>query len=206
MPSTIRTLPLIPMRGMLVFPYTMIHLDIGRPASIAALEQAMLGDDHEVLMVTQRDAEVEEPAMRDLYDIGTVTEIQRLLKLPDGSVRILVEGGARARIHTCRKKESYLEAEVETYEDGNDPLGAHTVENDALIRSVIDQFEQWVKVSGKVPPEALVSVAFIDDAGRMADLIASHLNLRLETRQELLSCIDVRERLEKLSSVLSREL
>ncbi|MCI6233334.1 MAG: endopeptidase La [Selenomonas sp.] len=205
MTSQIRTMPLIPMRGMLVFPYMMIHLDIGRPASIAALEQAMLTD-HEVLLVTQRDAGVDEPKERDLYEVGTVAEVQRLVKLPDGSVRILAEGQTRGKIRIYRELEGYVEAEVDTYEDDDEPLGAHTVENDALVRSVIDQFEQWVKASGKVPPEALVSVAFVDDAGRMADLIASHLNLRLETRQELLSCIDVRERLEKLSSVLAREL
>ncbi len=203
MTSQIHTMPLIPMRGMLVFPYMMIHLDIGRPASIAALEQAMMTD-HEVLLVTQRDAEIENPEERDLFDVGTVAEIQRLVKLPDGSVRILAEGQTRGKIRVYRKLDGYVEAEVETYDD--EELGAHTVENDALIRSVIDQFESWVKQSGKVPAEALVSVAFIDDAGRMADLIASHLNLRLETRQELLSCIDVRERLEKLSSVLAREL
>ena len=203
MTSQIHTMPLIPMRGMLVFPYMMIHLDIGRPASIAALEQAMMTD-HEVLLVTQRDAEIENPEERDLFDVGTVAEIQRLVKLPDGSVRILAEGQTRGKIRVYRKLDGYVEAEVETYDD--EELGAHTVENDALIRSVIDQFESWVKQSGKVPAEALVSVAFIDDAGRMADLIASHLNLRLVTRQELLSCIDVRERLEKLSSVLAREL
>ncbi len=138
MTSQIRTMPLIPMRGMLVFPYMMIHLDIGRPASIAALEQAMMTD-HEVLLVTQRDAEIENPEERDLFDVGTVAEIQRLVKLPDGSVRILAEGQTRGKIRVYRKLDGYVEAEVETYDD--EELGAHTVENDALIRSVIDQFE-----------------------------------------------------------------
>ena len=204
MTKNIRTLPMIPMRGMLVFPYMMVHLDIGRAASIAALEQAMMTD-HVVLLVTQRDAEVEEPRERDLYDVGTVAEIQRLLKMPDGSVRILIEGQARGKIRAYRDVSNYVEVDVETYDDEELPQPP-SVENDALVRSVIDQFERWVKASGKVPEEALVSVAIIDDAGRMADLIASHLNLRLETRQELLACLDVRERLEKLSSVLAREL
>ena len=204
MTKNIRTLPMIPMRGMLVFPYMMVHLDIGRAASIAALEQAMMTD-HVVLLVTQRDAEVEEPRERDLYDVGTVAEIQRLLKMPDGSVRILIEGQARGKIRAYRDVSNYVEVDVETYDDEELPQPP-SVEYDALVRSVIDQFERWVKASGKVPEEALVSVAIIDDAGRMADLIASHLNLRLETRQELLACLDVRERLEKLSSVLAREL
>ena len=204
MTKNIRTLPMSPMRGMLVFPYRMVHLDIGRAASIAALEQAMMTD-HVVLLVTQRDAEVEEPRERDLYDVGTVAEIQRLLKMPDGSVRILIEGQARGKIRAYRDVSNYVEVDVETYDDEELPQPP-SVENDALVRSVIDQFERWVKASGKVPEEALVSVAIIDDAGRMADLIASHLNLRLETRQELLACLDVRERLEKLSSVLAREL
>ena len=115
---------------------------------------------------------------------------QVLVKLPDGSVRILAEGQTRGKIRIYRELEGYVEAEVETYEDDDDPFGAHTVENDALVRSVIDQFEQWVKASGKVPPEALVSVAFVDDAGRMADLIASSVCAEYPSADtDLLRCV-----------------
>lgn len=204
MPEQTVCLPLLPMRGMVVFPAMMVNLDIGRERSTAAVEQAMLAD-RKILLVAQQDGEKEEITQEDLYDVGTVAEIRRSMKMPDGSVRILVEGISRATISEYRSLEKYAEAiAVEHVEESAE--GSNSLEMDALVRSVVDAFERWVKLSGKIPEEALVSIAILDSAGRMADLIASHLSLKLQVRQQLLACIDVKERLELLYRVLAREL
>lgn len=196
-----RTLPLLPLRGMMVFPYMMIHLDVGRERSMAALEQAMV-EDREIFLTAQLDAETDKPGLSDIYTVGTVAEIRQLVKMPGESVRVLVEGQHRAIIRDYRETETYAEVDVEEFKDKIDT----SMKMEALNRAVVHQFEEWVKLSKKIPPETLVSVAIIDDAGRLADLIASHLNLKLEVRQELLSAVDIKERLEKLYEVLTREL
>ena len=199
--AEIRTLPLLPLRGMMVFPYMMIHLDVGRTRSMAALEQAMV-DDREIMLTAQLDAEIDEPKMENLYTVGTVAEIRQIVKMPGESVRVLVEGQHRAVIKAYRETENYAEVDVEEFKDRIDT----SMGMEALTRAVVHEFEEWVKLSKKIPAETLVSVAIIDDAGRLADLIASHLNLKLETRQELLAAIDIKARLEKLYEVLAREL
>lgn len=196
-----RTLPLLPLRGMMVFPYMMIHLDVGRERSMAALEQAMV-EDREIFLTAQLDAETETPGLSDIYTVGTVAEIRQLVKMPGDSVRVLVEGQHRAVIRDYRENETYAEVDVEEFTDKIDT----SMKMEALTRAVVHQFEEWVKLSKKIPPETLVSVAIIDDAGRLADLIASHLNLKLDIRQEILGAIEVKERLEKLYEVLTREL
>lgn len=199
--AEIRTLPLLPLRGMMVFPYMMIHLDVGRTRSMAALEQAMVND-REIMLTAQLDAEIDEPKMENLYTVGTVAEIRQIVKMPGESVRVLVEGQHRAVIKAYRETENYAEVDVEEFKDRIDT----SMGMEALTRAVVHEFEEWVKLSKKIPAETLVSVAIIDDAGRLADLIASHLNLKLETRQELLAAIDIKARLEKLYEVLAREL
>ena len=196
-----RTLPLLPLRGMMVFPYMMIHLDVGRERSMAALEQAMV-DDREIFLTAQLEAETETPGLSDIYTVGTVAEIRQLVKMPGDSVRVLVEGQHRAVIRDYRETDTYAEVDVEEFTDKIDT----SMKMEALTRAVVHQFEEWVKLSKKIPPETLVSVAIIDDAGRLADLIASHLNLKLDIRQEILGAIEVKERLEKLYEVLTREL
>lgn len=196
-----RTLPLLPLRGMMVFPYMMIHLDVGRERSMAALEQAMV-DDREIFLTAQLEAETETPGLSDIYTVGTVAEIRQLVKMPGDSVRVLVEGQHRAVIRDYRETDTYAEVDVEEFADKIDT----SMKMEALTRAVVHQFEEWVKLSKKIPPETLVSVAIIDDAGRLADLIASHLNLKLDIRQEILGAIEVKERLEKLYEVLTREL
>lgn len=204
MPEQTVCLPLLPMRGMVVFPAMMVNLDVGRERSVAALEQAMLAD-RKILLVAQRDDEKEEIGQEDLYEVGTIAEVRRSMKMPDGSVRILVEGLSRATITECRSFEKYAEAIA--FEHVDDPAeDKESLELDALVRSVVDAFEKWVKLSGKIPEEALVSIAILDSAGKMADLIASHLSLKLQVRQQLLACIDVRERLDLLYRVLAHEL
>ena len=196
-----RTLPVLPLRGMTVFPYMIIHLDVARERSMAALEQAMVGD-RRILLITQRDAEVDAPEGKDLYETGTIAEVRQLIKMPGGTMRVLVEGLTRGVMEGFQALENYDEAAVTAYEDET----SSSLEMEALSRGVSHEFEEWVKLSKKIPAETLVSVAIIDDAGRLADLIASHLNLKVETKQELLSCIDIKARLEKLYAVLAHEI
>ena len=196
-----RTLPLLPLRGILVFPYMIIHLDVGREKSVKALEAAMLAE-RQIVLATQMDAQIDTPTPEEIYRCGTVAEIKQLLKLPGGTIRVLVEGLRRARI------ESYLETEdffqVEVSEAVEDLQATPAVE--AYKRNMVEAFEKWAKLSKKIPPETLVSVLSINESGRLADLIASHLALKLEDKQMLLEALDVEERLEKLCDILAREL
>ncbi len=181
MPPEMKTLPLLPLRGMVVFPYMIIHLDVGRERSLAALEKAMV-EDRRILLVAQLDADKDDPGREDLYNYGTVAVINQLIKLPGGTVRVLVEGEKRARINDYHRLENYDEAEAKVY---TDPIYT-SMDVEVATRSVVHLFEEWVKLSKRIPPDTLVSVAIIDDAGRLADLIASHLNLKIDSRQDLL--------------------
>ena len=194
-------MPLLPLRGMVVFPYMIIHLDAGRERSVAALERAMT-ENRRVLLCAQRDPDVNEPKREDLYDVGTVAEVRQLLKMPGGAFRVLVEGICRAELRDFAALENYDQVTVVLHKDEIDG----SMEMEALTRSVVHQFEEWVKLSKKIPPEALVSVAIIEDAGRLADLIASHLSLTPETKQEVLELLDVHPRMERLFGLLTREM
>lgn len=193
--------PLLPLRGMVVFPSMIIHLDAGRPRSIGAIEQAMLAD-RRILLVAQKNAEIEEPKPEDLFTMGTVAEVRQIFKLPGGAFRVLVEGIERARVRSVRALEKYDEAEATCLRDAM----TSSMELEALTRGVVHQFEEWVKVTRKIPAEALVSVSIIDDSGRLADLISSHLNLSLEDKQALLDLDDVGDRMRKLYAILVHEL
>ena len=202
MDENVVVLPVLPLRGMMVFPYMMVHLDAGREQSISALEKAMLVEDKHVFLVAQRDSDLEDPQMPDLYSVGTVAEIKHLMKLPDGAIRVLVEGLYRGQIVSAIEQEDdYLIANVREYHDKIDK----SIEMEALVRVVVHEFEQWVKSSKKIPADAMVSVSIIDDAGRLADMIAGHINLKLDDRQAILESIDVKERLERLYGFLKRE-
>ena len=202
MDENVVVLPVLPLRGMMVFPYMMVHLDAGREQSISALEKAMLVEDKHVFLVAQRDSDLEDPQMSDLYSVGTVAEIKHLMKLPDGAIRVLVEGLYRGQIVSAIEQEDdYLVANVREYHDKIDK----SIEMEALVRVVVHEFEQWVKSSKKIPADAMVSVSIIDDAGRLADMIAGHINLKLDDRQAILESIDVKERLERLYGFLKRE-
>ena len=194
-------LPLLPLRGMMVFPYMIIHLDVGRERSAAALEAAMMHDKR-VFLVAQRTPEEENPDREDLYDIGTLAEINQIIRLPGGMTRVLVEGICRASIEDYDDTGEYTTVEIKEYRDPIDK----SMKMEALTRAVIGEFEQWVKLSRKIPAEALVSVAIIDDSGRLCDLIAAHLNLKMEDKQALLEMVDVKDRLEKMYAILAREL
>ncbi|NPV90172.1 MAG: endopeptidase La [Firmicutes bacterium] len=201
MNTKIRELPLLPLRGILVFPYMVIHLDVGREKSINAIEEAMV-DNREIFLATQKEAQTDEPQDDDIYQVGTVAEIKQLLKLPGGTIRVLVEGLARARISGFVQREPYLKVEVEQYEEPTEK----NPEIEALMRTLVYQFEQYVKISKKIPPETVVSVVTVEDAGRLADIVASHLTLKIADKQAILESISVKDRLETLCDILSREM
>jgi ATP-dependent Lon protease len=194
-------LSVLPLRGVLVFPNMVLHLDVGRERSITALEKAMLNNS-QILLVTQKDAKIDEPVLEDLYAVGTVARIKQMIKLPGGTIRVLVEGLTRARIVELFADELQLEAEAEIIED----QPKKTAEVEAQMRSVLYSFEQYIKVSRKVPPETLATVSDIEEPGRFTDVIASHLSMKLNQKQEILEAIDPKDRLEKLNEILSREI
>ncbi|MDW7673032.1 MAG: endopeptidase La [Bacillota bacterium] len=194
-------LPLLPLRGVLVFPYMVIHLDVGREKSIAAIEEAMI-QERRIFLVMQKDAQTDEPAVNELYGVGTIAEIKQLLKLPGGTIRVLVEGITRASISEVIAEEPFFKVIVE---DQERPV-PQTTEVEALMRNLVQQFEQYVKMSKKIPPETVISVVTIEEPSRLADIIASHLGLKLSDKQEILEAVDVTVRLEKLSSILAKEM
>ena len=195
------TLPLVALRGIVVFPNMIMHLDVGRESSVNALEAAMVGN-RRIFLVAQTDTDNDSPTGEDLYEVGTISEIRQIIKLPDGNVRVLVEGVNRGVMKEYNDSGKYVEAEVELHED----IWEDSMETEALVRGVIHQFEEWVKLSKRIPSETFVAVTILEDFGRLADLIASHLNLKLDAKQEILSCLKVEERLEKLYIILAREL
>ncbi len=197
----LQSLPLLPLRDVVVFPHMVIPLFVGRPKSIKALEAAMeLGKS--IMLVAQKNASKDEPVAEDIYEIGCVSNILQMLKLPDGTVKVLIEGARRARVVTIDDGESHFSCEVETIEA---PAG-ETAEAEALRRAILAQFDQYVKLNKKVPPEILASLSGIDDAGRLADTIATHLPIKIEQKQNILETNDVSERLEKLLAQIETEL
>ncbi len=196
-----KVLPLLPLRGILVFPNMVIHLDVGRERSINALEQAMV-EDNKILLVSQKDAKVEDPTPEDIYVLGTIALVKQLIKLPGGTIRVLVEGLYRASIKKFVATEPYYQVEVNELEDNEEKNS----EIEALMRSVLYQFEQYIKVGKKVPPETLVNVSSIEDPGKLADIVASHLTLKIQQKQEILEAISPKKRLEKLGEILGKEM
>ncbi|NLC51470.1 MAG: endopeptidase La, partial [Firmicutes bacterium] len=199
--ETNNVLPLLPLRGVLVFPYMILHLDVGRERSMNALEKAML-EDNKILLVAQKDARVDEPQADDLYELGTVAQVKQMLKLPGGTTRVLVEGLVRARVTDFLQSEPFFKVKVKYIIDKEEK----NTEIEALMRSVLYQFEQYIKLSKKISPEALITVSSVESPGRLSDLIASHLSLKVKQKQEILEAILPKKRLEKLSEILSSEM
>ena len=200
-PSTQTTLPLLPLRDVVVFPHMVIPLFVGRPKSIKALEAAMESGKH-ILLVAQKSAAKDEPTLDDLYRIGTIASILQMLKLPDGTVKVLVEGNARATITEFIDAKTHFSAIVNSV----DAEITDDHETEALMRSLFAQFDQYVKLNKKIPPEILTSLASIDDAGRLADTIAAHIPLKLEQKQQILEIFPVGKRLEHLLGLLDAEI
>ena len=195
------TYPVLPLRDIVVFPHMIVPLFVGREKSIKALEDVMK-DDKQILLATQKNAGDDDPSPEDVYSVGTIGTVLQLLKLPDGTVKVLVEGAHRARIVDYSDNPEFFEAVAEPIEEG---LG-DTQEQEALSRAVVAQFEQYIKLNKKIPPEVLVSVNQIDDAPKLADTIASHLALKISEKQELLEIEGVVERLERIYSHMEGEI
>ena len=200
-PEPLNGMPVLPLRDVVVYPHMVIPLFVGREKSIVALDRAMKADKR-ILLVAQKQADVDDPKGPDLYAVGTVATILQLLKLPDGTVKVLVEGVDRANIDQLTEGEFFLAQvttlpDVERYEER---------EMDVLTRSVITQFEQYVKLNKKVPPEILTSLAGIEQAGRLADTVAAHMSLKLSEKQKVLEIPDVRKRLEHMLAVIEGEM
>ncbi len=193
--------PVLPLRDVVVYPHMVIPLFVGREKSILALDQAMRGD-KQILLLAQRAADVDEPKADDLYQVGTLATILQLVKLPDGTVKVLVEGVSRAQIDKLVTTE-FFAAFVSVLDDEDD-VGER--ETDVLTRSVLSQFEQYVKLNKKVPPEVLTSLAGIDQAGRLADTVAAHMSLKLAEKQKVLEIVDVRARLEHVLGQIEGEM
>ncbi|MEW5890499.1 MAG: endopeptidase La [Pseudomonadota bacterium] len=194
-------LPLLPLRDVVVFPHMVIPLFVGRPKSIKALETAMEAG-KSILLVAQKSAANDEPAPEDIYQIGCIANILQMLKLPDGTVKVLVEGNQRARIEKVTDMRTLFLAEVTPVAAGE----AINHEIEAMRRAIIAQFDQYVKLNKKIPPEILTSLGGIEEPGRLADTIAAHLPLKLEQKQEILELFDISQRLEKLLTQLETEL
>jgi ATP-dependent Lon protease len=199
--SETEKLAVLPLRGVLVFPNMVLHLDVGRERSISALERAMMKDNR-ILLITQKDAKVDEPTMDDLYGVGTVAKVKQMIKLPGGTIRVLVEGLTRAELKELYSEELFLEADVAVIEDDS----KKTPEIEAQMRSVLYQFEQYIKLSRKVPPETLATVSDIEEPGRFTDVIASHLSMKIQQKQEILEALEPIKRLETLGTIMSREM
>ena len=194
-------MPVLPLRDVVVYPHMVIPLFVGRDKSIQALEKAMEADKR-ILLVAQKDAAQDDPEVADIYEIGAVSTILQLLKLPDGTVKVLVEGTRRARIIQFTRVDEYFEAELEELAT-EVPEGR---EIEVLMRSALAQFEQYVKLNKKVPPEILSSLSSIDDASRLADTIAAHLSVRIDQKQKLLEADNIQARLEELIGRLEEEI
>ena len=195
------TLPLLPLRDVVVFPHMVIPLFVGRPKSIKALDAAMESGKH-ILLVAQKQAAKDDPGADDLYEIGSIATVLQMLKLPDGTVKVLVEGTQRARIESVQDLADSLAAQARPIAVDAGP--AHEVE--AMRRALLAQFDQYVKLNKKIPPEILTSIAGIEEAGRLADTIAAHLPLKLEQKQEILEMFDIRARIERLLTQLEAEI
>ncbi|GKU75742.1 endopeptidase La [Paenibacillus sp. L3-i20] len=195
-----RRLPLLPLRGLLVYPSMVLHLDVGRDKSVRALDRAMV-EDHMILLCSQSEVNIEDPTEEDIYKVGTIAKVRQMLKLPNGTIRVLVEGVVRAEVISYVENDQYYEVQVKELreEERDDPAV------DALMRSVLNQFEHYISLSKKVTPETYAAVSDIDDPGRLADVITSHLSLKIKDKQDILETIDVAARLELLLDLLSNE-
>ncbi len=193
--------PVLPLRDIVVFPHMIVPLFVGREKSVRALEDVMK-DDKQIMLVTQKNAAQDDPGTDDIYSVGTIGTVLQLLKLPDGTVKVLVEGARRARITRFAENSAFFQA----YADAIVEKTGEPQETAALARTVVSQFEQYIKLNKKIPPEVLVSINQIDDSAKLADTVASHLNLKIPEKQELLETEAVAERLEKVFGYMEGEI
>jgi ATP-dependent Lon protease len=193
--------PVLPLRDIVVFPHMIVPLFVGREKSVRALEDVMK-DDKQILLLTQKNAAQDDPTSADIYSVGTIGTVLQLLKLPDGTVKVLVEGGQRARVQRFAENEAFFQAYAEVIAE----KAGEQQELEALARTAVSQFEQYIKLNKKIPPEVLVSINQIEDPSKLADTLASHLALKIPEKQELLETETVSERLEKVFGYMESEI
>ncbi|APT45820.1 endopeptidase La [Bacillus safensis] len=195
-----KNVPLLPLRGLLVYPTMVLHLDIGREKSVQALEQAMMND-HMIFLATQREISIDEPGEEEIFKVGTYTKIKQMLKLPNGTIRVLVEGLNRAQIESYVELEDYTSVDIKELAEEE----LKDAEAEALMRTLLDHFDQYIKISKKISAETYATVTDIEEPGRMADIVASHLPLKLKDKQEVLETVDVKKRLNRVISLIHNE-
>jgi ATP-dependent Lon protease len=201
-PQDRQLIPVLPLRDVVVYPHMVIPLFVGREKSILALEAAM-ADNKKILLLAQQNAEVDDPGQDDLYQIGTLSTILQMLKLPDGTIKVLVEGGDRVTVDSLLETNEYYSAAIQLLEKSS---LVDDREAEVLLRSVLNLFDQYVKLNKKVPPEILTSLSGIDDPSRLADTIAAHMSLKLDEKQDILEIQDPRERIEHIMSKIEGEI
>ncbi|MHB8529333.1 MAG: endopeptidase La [Caulobacteraceae bacterium] len=199
--SQTRTVPVLPLRDIVVFPHMVVPLFVGREKSVRALEEVMKAD-KQILLVTQKDRDEDDPAPGDIFEVGVLASVLQLLKLPDGTVKVLVEGRARAQVVAFTAEPAFCEATIAPIEEE----GGEPHEAEALSRAVIEQFENYVKLNKKVPPEAMAAIPQITEPGKLADNIAAHLAVKIADRQQLLEIVNVGKRLEKVFALMEGEI
>ncbi|WP_024427830.1 endopeptidase La [Bacillus safensis] len=195
-----KNVPLLPLRGLLVYPTMVLHLDVGREKSVQALEQAMMND-HMIFLATQREISIDEPGEEEIFKVGTYTKIKQMLKLPNGTIRVLVEGLNRAQIESYVELEDYTSVDIKELAEEE----LKDAEAEALMRTLLDHFDQYIKISKKISAETYATVTDIEEPGRMADIVASHLPLKLKDKQEVLETADVKKRLNRVISLIHNE-
>ncbi|MBU8695603.1 endopeptidase La [Bacillus pumilus] len=195
-----KNVPLLPLRGLLVYPTMVLHLDVGREKSVQALEQAMMND-HMIFLATQREISIDEPGEEEIFKVGTYTKIKQMLKLPNGTIRVLVEGLNRAKIKSYVELEDYTSVDIKELAEEE----LKDAEAEALMRTLLDHFDQYIKISKKISAETYATVTDIEEPGRMADIVASHLPLKLKDKQEVLETVDVKKRLNRVISLIHNE-
>ncbi|MGN8841233.1 endopeptidase La [Niallia sp. HCP3S3_B10] len=192
--------PLLPLRGLLVYPTMVLHLDVGRDKSVQALEKAMV-EDHLIFLTMQKDMDIDEPEEEDLYKIGTLTKVKQMLKLPNGTIRVLVEGVQRAELEELMEEDGYFAASLHLYEEET----SKDVEDEALMRTMLQYFEQYIKISKKISHETYATVSDMEEPGRMADIIASHLPIKLKEKQEILEMLNNKQRMNYVIDIIQNE-
>lgn len=195
-------MPLLPLRGQIVFPTMIVPLEVGRDKSVRAVDQAM-AENRRMVLAMQKETKVDEPSPDDIYSVGTIVEIKQVVKVPGGTIKVVFEGISRARIDHFSGDDAYFRAAVEEYDEDQ----VRTPETEALMRMVVNQYERYIKASKKVPPEALVTVVQVEEPGKLADTIMQHLvTVKIEDKQSVLEAVDVAKRLERVSDILTSEM
>jgi ATP-dependent Lon protease len=198
----VNKIPVLPLRDIVVFPHMVVPLFVGRDKSVKALESIMKGD-KKIMLITQKSASVDDPKKDDLFDFGTVANVLQLLKLPDGTVKVLVEGLNRASINVFFENENFLQADIDQI---TETIDSSDKELRAISKSTTDEFDKYVNLNKKIPPEVLGTISEIDELGKLSDTIASHLSIKLSDKQQILESVDLYDRFEKIQSFIQSEL